>query len=105
MLRRITTDRRVWAALFACVVATGLQPVAAQYFGRNQVQYERFEFRVLETEHFDIHYYPEEREAAEIAGVLAERWYSRLSRLLNHRLRGRQVAARANRADPPAVPR
>ena len=67
------------------------QTAEAQYFGRNQVQYEKFDFEVLETEHFDIFFYDEEREAAAEAGVMAERWYSRLSRLLNHKLRGRQV--------------
>ena len=31
----------------------------AQYFGRNKVQYRTFNFDVLKTEHYDIHYYPE----------------------------------------------
>ena len=35
-------------------------PASAQYFGRNKVQYEQFDFKVLSTEHFDIYYYPEE---------------------------------------------
>jgi WD40 repeat protein len=72
-------------------VAVGLTvaPVAqAQYFGRNKVQYEEFEFNVLETEHFDIHYYPE--VPVEYAALMAERWYERLSRLLDHELEGRQ---------------
>jgi Tol biopolymer transport system component len=68
----------------------GIQTTEAQYFGRNQVQYQDFDFQVLQTEHFNIYFYEEEREAAEQAGILAERWYARLSRLLNHRLRGRQ---------------
>lgn len=63
----------------------------AQYFGRNKVQYRQFEFRVLATEHFDIHYYPEEAEAARLVGRMAERWYSRLSRFFVHDLRGRQA--------------
>ena len=63
----------------------------AQYFGRNRVQYEDFDFQILETEHFDIYYYQGEEEAARIAGVLAERWNARLSRLLSHELRGRQA--------------
>jgi len=33
----------------------------AQYFGRNKVQYEDFDFKTLKTEHFDILYYPEAR--------------------------------------------
>ena len=38
----------------------------AQYFGRNKVQYRTFEFQILPTEHFDIYYYPEEAESAQI---------------------------------------
>jgi Tol biopolymer transport system component len=67
------------------------QPAEAQYFGRNKVQYENFDFQVLKTEHFDIHYYPEAREAVEEAGRMAERWYARLSRIFNHELSGRQI--------------
>jgi hypothetical protein len=62
----------------------------AQYFGRNKVQYDRFDFRVLQTEHFDVHYYPREQVAAEAAARMAERWYWRLSTILRHQLRGRQ---------------
>ena len=36
----------------------------AQYFGRNKVQYGKFDFKVLKTEHFDIHYYSSEAAAA-----------------------------------------
>jgi Tol biopolymer transport system component len=60
------------------------------YFGRNKVQYRDFDFKVLKTEHFDIYYYPEEEPAAQMASRMAERWYARLSKLLNHELRGRQ---------------
>ncbi len=62
----------------------------AQYFGRNKVQYERFDFKVIRTEHFDLYFYPEAQQAAEFAARAAERWYARLSRILNHELRGRQ---------------
>ena len=58
-------------------------------FGQNKVQYDAFDFEILETEHFDIFFYEEEREAAAQAGRMAERWYARLTRLLNHELRGR----------------
>ena len=60
------------------------------YFGRNKVQYRDFDFRVLKTDHFDIYYYPEEEAASRMAARMAERWYSRLSQVLNHELRGRQ---------------
>src|SRR5262245_25932427 len=62
----------------------------AQYFGRNKVQYDRFQFAILETAHFDIYYYPEERSAAEVAAQMAERWYERLSHALEHTFTRRQ---------------
>lgn len=62
----------------------------AQYFGRNKVQYQNFDFKVLKTEHFDIHYYPEEELAVRDAARMAERWYQRLSRIFNHEFRERK---------------
>lgn len=61
-----------------------------QYFGRNKVQYKRFNFRVIQTKHFDVYYYPEFKEMAGVSARMAERWYARISRLLNHELKGRQ---------------
>jgi len=84
---------RIAAALFVCVSLAAMPvPALAQvgYFGQNKVQYERFDFKVLKTDHFDIYYYPEEEEASRIAARLAERWYARLSNILSHELRGRQ---------------
>src|SRR5262245_12069255 len=76
----------------AMLVAICLPAVAsAQYFGRNKVQYRTFSFQVLQTEHFDLYYYPEEQDAAYLASRLAERWYARLARFFDHQLRGRQV--------------
>src|SRR6185503_1968549 len=69
---------------------TTASPAAAQYFGRNKVQYKQFDFRVLKTEHFDLHYYPEEEEGARLAARLAERWYRRLSDVLGHEMDDRQ---------------
>ena len=63
---------------------------AQEYFGGNKVQYRTFTFEVLHTDHFDIYFYPEEREAAAIAARMAERWRARLERTLNHELSGRQ---------------
>jgi len=62
----------------------------AQYFGRNKVQYDHADVRVLATEHFDLYYPHEDLPAALTAGRLAERWYTRLSKVLQHSLRGRQ---------------
>jgi len=66
-------------------------PANAQYFGRNKVQYETFDFKILYTDHFDVYFYAEEREAASQVARLAERWYARISRILNVDLKGRQI--------------
>jgi hypothetical protein len=42
---------------------------------------------VLETVHFLIYYYPEERQASVDAARMAERAYARLSRVLDHQFR------------------
>ncbi len=65
-------------------------PAAAQYFGRNKVEYVDFDFKVLTSEHFDVYYYSREEAAARLAVQLAERWYARFSRILNHRFDRRQ---------------
>jgi hypothetical protein len=48
----------------------------AQYFGRNKVQWEQFDFKVLQTEHFDIYYYDQEADVVHDIGRMAERWYA-----------------------------
>jgi hypothetical protein len=75
------------AALAGCLAATDLH---AQYFGRNKVHYDEMDFRVLATRHFDVHYAQEDARAAAIVARLAERWYDRLSRVLDHQLARRQ---------------
>jgi len=52
----------------------------AQYFGRNKVQYDDFDFKQIETDNFEVYFYPEERVAVQDAARMAERWYRRHSR-------------------------
>lgn len=74
----------------AVVCLGAAMPADAQYFGRNKVEYANFDFQILSTEHFDIYYYPQEARAARTAARLAERWYARLSAILNHTFDRRQ---------------
>ena len=76
------------AALSAVLAGAGAAD--AQYFGRNKVHYDRLEFRLLQTEHFDVHYYKEEEAATRHAARMAERWYARFSRVLGHSFTNRQ---------------
>ncbi len=79
--------------IFAAAVAgLGSIPtdVTAQYFGRNKVQYDDFDFRTLDTDHFEIHYYPVEEEAVEDAARMSERWYERFARAFQHEFEARK---------------
>jgi len=72
-------------ALAAGTVLTAWpRTAAAQYaiFGRNKVQYDKFNWRVLNTPHFDIYYYEGNEESAVDAARIAERSYDYLSHIL-----------------------
>lgn len=75
------TSQAVPFAIRAALVAGGLVAFAptthAQYFGRNKVQYEKMDFRVAPTAHFQVHFYPAESLATADAARMAERWYER----------------------------
>lgn len=54
------------------------------YFGRNKVQYENFEWKVLKTQNFDVYYYEEIEEIAEKGAKIAEDSYLHLKTEFNH---------------------
>ncbi len=54
------------------------------FFGRNKVQYDQFDWKILRTENFDIYYYDDMGEIAEIGGAYAEEIYDELKERLNH---------------------
>jgi Tol biopolymer transport system component len=74
-------------------------PASAQYFGRQKVQYEAFDWRVIDAPHFEIHYYPESAEKTEDVVRMAERWYARLSRAFQHEFEQRPLIFYADHPD------
>ncbi|MFB3057901.1 MAG: peptidase MA family metallohydrolase, partial [Ignavibacteriaceae bacterium] len=62
------------------------QVVSAQYFffGRNKVHYEDFDWKVMRTDHFDIFYYGEMQNIAEIGAYYAEQIYDELKVAMNN---------------------
>ena len=81
---------RCVAVVSLLAVLAGAGAAEAQSFGRNKVRYDRLDFRVLQTDHFDIYYYAEEEQATRHAARMAERWYARFSQLLEHTFTERQ---------------
>ncbi|HEX7078667.1 MAG TPA: hypothetical protein VF363_09605 [Candidatus Eisenbacteria bacterium] len=77
------------AALTLLVGTAAPREAAAQFFGQNKVQYKKFKWKVLRTEHFDIYHYEGTEAAVQDAALMAERAYERLSRVLDHQIHAR----------------
>src|SRR5713226_1177392 len=79
------------AAALAVLLSGHASVAAAQtsmipYFGKNNVHYDKFEWSIYTTDHFEIFYYPElEQHLERIAGY-AESAYQQISADLKHDL-------------------
>ena len=92
----MTLRRSIVAAALLLFISL---PANAQYFGRNKVQWDDFDFKTLRTEHFDIYYYEQEADVVHDIGRMAERWYARLSRVFGHSFTRKPIVLYANPAD------
>lgn len=54
------------------------------FFGRNKVRYEKFEWKIIKTAHFDIYYYDDFEEIAEIGAQYAEEAFEEHKVKFNH---------------------
>lgn len=87
------------AGLFLALLACLPSALQAQYFGRQKVQYQDFDWWVISTPHFDVHYYPDEVAATEDMARMAERWYARLSREFQHEFKKKPLILYADHPD------
>ncbi len=73
------------ARMLIILLALSLLAAGSAYsqFGKNKVQYDKFAWEVLKSEHFDIYFYEKERPMVLDAAKLAERAYTRYSKILN----------------------
>jgi Tol biopolymer transport system component len=77
----------IYTIIFSTLLLSDVK--AQYYFGRNKIQYDDFQWQILKTDHFDVYFYPEMRELAEIGAAFAEEAYSRLESKFNHNIRRR----------------
>lgn len=77
------------ATFILCAVAGSAAGQVGTHFGYNKIQYENFDWNVMETEHFDIYYYPEMLELAEKGAFFAEEAYTELQNRFNFSLNHR----------------
>lgn len=71
-------------SLLLCLVFYQVSNAQFYYFGRNKVQYEDFDWKILRTEHFNIYYYGEMEKIAEIGAGYAEEVYDELKVKMNN---------------------
>src|SRR5260370_38965407 len=66
--------------------AAGAQTPLVPYFGKNNIHYDKFDWHIYTTDHFEIYYYPEiEKHLERVAGY-AESAYQHVSADLKHDL-------------------
>lgn len=80
---------RISISLFVLLYLLPVTVCSQYYFGRNKVMYNQFEWHILQTEHFEIYYYPQMRDLAEIGAQYAEESYAVLELKFNHNINHR----------------
>ena len=98
-MTRFTLRSTAPLARLGALLCGAAQTATAQYFGRNKVQYERFDFRILRTPHFDQYFYPAESLLVHDAGRMSERWYVRLSDMFRHSFDRKSIVFYADQPD------
>ena len=76
------------ALLLVTVTTEGLNAQAqlVPFYGKNRVKYDKFDWHIYETDHFEIYYYPELEEHLERVTSYAESAYQQISANLQHEL-------------------
>jgi hypothetical protein len=76
----------VAAALVGQARAVAAQTQMVPYFGKNNIHYDKFEWHIYTTDHFEIYYYPEMEKHLERVAGYAESAYQQVSADLKHDL-------------------
>ncbi len=85
MLVFFSNTRKIFLIIFFLILlVSDLTLAQFLYFGRNKVQYEEFDWKIMYTEHFNIYYYGEMEFVAQIGAKYAEEMYEELKVRMNH---------------------
>ncbi|MEW6755983.1 MAG: hypothetical protein AB1505_34135, partial [Candidatus Latescibacterota bacterium] len=79
----------VVSVLAGLLVLPGTGAAQLYRFGKNKVQFTDFDWRQMETPHFDVYFFPEEAELASYAARMAEEGYARLEQVSAHTVQRR----------------
>lgn len=78
--------KRPLLATLCAVLLAGVASARAQTvpFGKNKIQYNRFDWQILWGEHVDVYFYPQEQTLARLALAYAEESYAVLEQRFQH---------------------
>ena len=74
------------ALIVASAGALNAQSTFAPYYGKNQIHYDKFDWHIYKTDHFEIYYYPEIEQHLQRVASYAESAYQHVSSDLRHDL-------------------
>jgi hypothetical protein len=78
-----------WSQVHAPSHSVNAQSQFAPYYGKNRIHYDKFEWHIYKTDHFEIYYYPENERHLERVASYAESAYQQVSSDLRHDLNQR----------------
>jgi len=74
--------------VFILLFLSGILQSYAQ-FGKNKVQYRKFDWKYMQTIHFDIYFYDDAKQLANLCAVQAEKSLASIENLLNYKMEKR----------------
>jgi hypothetical protein len=75
-----------WSQLHAPAASVNAQSQFAPYYGKNLIHYDKFDWFIYKTDHFEIYYYPENEPHLARVASYAESAYQHVSSDLRHDL-------------------
>ncbi len=73
-------------AILILLVAVPTVQSQETYFGKNKVRYKDFDWKFIQTRHFDVHFYEDAYPTATFAAAVLESAYTEITRELNYRI-------------------
>lgn len=89
MIRSIRFSRPIQIGMLTLFVFLGHHTSEVLGFGKNKVQYKEFDWRFLQSKHFDVYYYDDAKPVAEFTADVAESSYVSLKKNFQYDLEKR----------------
>jgi len=87
-IKRIFVKKFGYSAILFALLLVMTQGAFSQ-FGKNKVQYRKFDWKYIQTSHFDVYYYDDAVELANLCAYQAEKSLASIEKLLNYKMEKR----------------